>query len=121
VFPSFPRSVLANAPQLAFLHADCRAWDVPAAPRSVRDVTRSDIPTLVVSGGFDAQTAPSNGAYVARTLSRSTVVTVPYVAHVAFAESPCAQAITGSFFDRPTAPDTGCLAGLQPPTFEIAP
>jgi pimeloyl-ACP methyl ester carboxylesterase len=120
-FPSFPRSVLANAPQLPFLHDDCRAWDVPAAPRSVRDVTRSDVPTLVMSAGFDAQTGASNGAYVARTLSRSTVVTVPYVAHVAFAESPCAQAVTESFFDRPTAPDTGCLAGLRPPTFEIAP
>jgi pimeloyl-ACP methyl ester carboxylesterase len=120
-FPSFPRSVLANAPQLPFLHADCRAWDVPAAPRSVRDVTRSDIPTLVLSGGFDAQTAPSNGAYVARTLSRSTTVTVPYVAHVTFAESPCAQAITTSFFNSPTAPDTGCLTGLQPPEFDTGP
>ncbi|MFJ6837014.1 alpha/beta fold hydrolase [Streptomyces sp. NPDC091209] len=120
-FPSFPLSVLANAPQLPFLHADCRAWDVPAAPRSVRDVTRSDIPTLVLSGGFDAQTAPSNGAYVARTLSRSTTITVPYVAHVTFAESPCAQAITNSFFDSPTAPNTRCLAGLQPPEFDTGP
>ncbi|MFD8733966.1 alpha/beta fold hydrolase [Streptomyces sp. NPDC059618] len=120
-FPSFPRSVLANAPQLPFLHADCRAWDIPASPRSVRDVTRSDIPTLVMSGGFDAQTAPSNGPYAARTLSRATTVTVPYVAHVAFAESPCAQSITTSFFDTPTAPDKSCLAGLQPPRFEIAP
>ncbi|MFF3398297.1 alpha/beta fold hydrolase [Streptomyces sp. NPDC002659] len=120
-FPSFPLSMLANAPQLAWLHADCRAWDVPAAPRSIRKVTSSDIPTLVMSGGFDAQTAPSNGAYAARTLSRSTAVTVPYVAHVAFAESPCAQTITVSFFDSPTAPDRSCLAGLQPPAFEIAP
>ncbi|MET8096554.1 alpha/beta fold hydrolase [Streptomyces sp. NPDC005236] len=121
VFPSFPRSVLANAPQLPFLHADCRAWDIPAAPRSVRDVTRSDIPTLVLSGGFDAQTAPSNGPYAARTLSRATTVTVPYVAHVVFAGSTCAQTITNSFFDSPTAPDKSCLAGLQPPRFEIAP
>ncbi|WP_328551567.1 alpha/beta hydrolase [Streptomyces sp. NBC_00358] len=120
-FPTFPRSVLANAPQLPFLHADCRAWDVPPASPSARNVTRSNIPTLVMSAGFDAQTAPSNGPYVARTLSRSTVVTVPYVAHVAFAESPCAQSITTSFFNRPTAPNTRCLAGLQPPTFEIAP
>ncbi|WP_371502748.1 alpha/beta hydrolase [Kitasatospora sp. NBC_00374] len=120
-FPSFPRSVLANAPMLAFLHADCRAWDVPAAPRSIRDVTRSDIPTLVLSGGFDAQTAPSSGPYAARTLSRSTEVTVPYVAHVVFADSPCAQTITRSFLNAPTAPDTGCLAGLRPPRFEIAP
>ncbi|MFF8352212.1 alpha/beta fold hydrolase [Streptomyces chartreusis] len=120
-FPSFPRSVLANAPQLPFLHADCRAWSVPPAPHSIRNVTRSSIPTLVMSAGFDAQTGASNGAYVARTLSRSTVVTVPYVAHVAFAESPCARSITVSFFDSPTAPNKSCLAGLQPPRFEIAP
>ncbi|MFD0275642.1 alpha/beta fold hydrolase [Kitasatospora sp. NPDC127111] len=121
LFPSFPRSVLANAPFLTWLHDDCRAWDVPPAPRSVRDVTRSDIPTLVLSGGFDAQTAPSNGPYAARTLSRSTEVTVPYVAHVVFADSSCAQSITRSFFNAPTAPNTGCLAGLRPPRFEIAP
>ncbi|WP_241002883.1 alpha/beta fold hydrolase [Streptomyces sp. CB01881] len=118
-FPSFPDSVLANAPLLAWLHADCRAWDVPAAPRSVREVTRSDIPTLVLSGGFDSQTAPSSGPYAARTLSRSTEVTVPYVAHVVFADSPCAQSITRSFFDTPSAPNTECLACLEPPEFEI--
>ncbi|MEU4067557.1 alpha/beta hydrolase [Streptomyces wedmorensis] len=120
-FPTFPRSMLANAPQLAWLHDDCRAWDVPAAPPSIRDVTRSDIPTFLLSGGFDAQTAPSSGAYAARTLRRSVAVTVPYVAHVVFADSKCAQTMTVSFFDRPDAPDTRCLAGLQPPTFEIAP
>ncbi|WP_230210992.1 alpha/beta hydrolase [Streptomyces kaniharaensis] len=83
--------------------------------------TVSDIPTLVLSGGFDAQIAPSSGPYAARTLSRSTEVTVPYVAHVVLAGSACAQSITTSFFDTPTSPDTGCLAGLQPPAFEIAP
>ncbi|MFF2572611.1 alpha/beta fold hydrolase [Streptomyces sp. NPDC058084] len=119
LFPSFPRSVLANAPLLSWMHADCRAWDVPPAAPSIRARTYSDIPTLVLSGGFDSQTAPSNGAYAGRTLSRSTVVTVPYVAHVVFAESTCAQTMTVSFFERPDAPDTGCLAGLQPPTFEI--
>ncbi|MFF2502753.1 alpha/beta fold hydrolase [Streptomyces sp. NPDC058067] len=121
LFPTFPRSVLVNAPLLSWLHADCRAWDVPAAPRSIRSVTRSDIPTLALSGGFDSQTAPSSGAYAARTLSRSTAVTVPYVAHVVFADSKCAQKITRSFFNHPTAPDRSCLAGLRPPTFEIAP
>ncbi|MEU3280737.1 hypothetical protein [Streptomyces antibioticus] len=39
----------------------------------------------------------------------------------AFAESPRAQANTRSFFDAPTSADTSCLAGPQPPRFEIAP
>ncbi|MEV7611581.1 alpha/beta fold hydrolase [Streptomyces sp. NPDC089799] len=120
-FPSFPRSVQAQAPQLAFLRQDCDAWNVPAAPRSIRDATRSDIPTLALSGGFDSQTGADNGPYVARTLPRATVVTVPYEPHVVFATSKCAQAITASFFDSPTSPDTGCLKDLKPPTFEIAP
>ncbi|PHQ51956.1 transporter [Streptomyces cinnamoneus] len=118
-FPSFPRSVLAQAPQLTFLRPDCEVWNVPAAPRSIRDVTRSDIPTLALSGGFDAQTGADNGPYVARTLSRAKVVTVPYEPHVVFASSKCAQEITVSFFDDPAAPDTGCLNDLEPPRFEI--
>ncbi|WP_436844896.1 alpha/beta fold hydrolase [Streptomyces roseoverticillatus] len=120
-FPSFPRSVLAQAPQLTFLRPDCGVWNVPAAPRSIRSVTRSRIPTLALSGGFDSQTGAANGAYVARTLSRATVVTVPYEPHVVFATSKCAQKITASFFDNPTAPDTGCLTDLKPPRFETGP
>ncbi|MFJ9339152.1 alpha/beta hydrolase [Streptomyces sp. NPDC101733] len=120
-FPTFPRSVQAQAPQLPFLHEDCDAWKVPAAPRSVRDATRSDVPALVLSAGFDAQTGADSGAYAARTLSRSTVVTIPYVAHVTFAASPCAREITLSFLDSPTAPKTGCVGALRPPEFEIGP
>ncbi|TFE52907.1 alpha/beta fold hydrolase [Streptomyces sp. ICN441] len=120
-FPTYPRSVLAQAPQLPFLRPDCAVWDIPAAPPSVRDVTRSDIPTLALSGGFDSQTGAGNGPYVARTLPRATVVTVPYEPHVVFATSKCAQAITLSFFDTPMAPDTGCLKDLKPPAFEIGP
>ncbi|MFB7462092.1 alpha/beta fold hydrolase [Streptomyces sp. NPDC056224] len=120
-FPSFPRSVQAQAPQLTFLRPDCDAWNVPAAPRSIRDVTRGDIPTLALSGSFDSQTGADNGPYVARTLSKAKVVTVPYEPHVVFATSKCAQEIAVSFFDDPAAPKTGCLKGLEPPEFEIGP
>ncbi|MFC9612636.1 alpha/beta fold hydrolase [Streptomyces sp. NPDC056938] len=118
-FPSFPHSIQAQAPQLTFLRPDCDVWNVPAAPRSIRDVTRSDIPTLALSGGFDSQTGADNGPYVARTLSKAKVVTVPYEPHVVFATSKCAQQITVSFFDAPTAPNTACLKDLKPPRFEI--
>ncbi|KOU32005.1 transporter [Streptomyces sp. WM6372] len=120
-FPSFPRTVQAQAPQLTFLRPDCAVWNVPAAPPSIRDVTRGDIPTLALSGGFDSQTGADNGPYVARTLSKAKVVTVPYEPHVVFATSKCAQEIAVSFFDDPAAPKTGCLNGLKPPQFEIGP
>ncbi|MFF3672682.1 alpha/beta fold hydrolase [Streptomyces sp. NPDC002120] len=120
-FPSFPRSVQAQAPQLAFLHPDCAAWDVPPAPPSIRDATRGDIPTLALSGGFDSQTGADNGPYVARTLPNAKVVTVPFEPHVVFATSKCAQEIAVSFFDDPAAPKTACLNTLEAPEFEIGP
>ncbi len=120
-FPAFPRSVQAQAPQLAFLRPDCAVWDVPAAAPSIRDATSGDIPTLALSGGFDSQTGADNGPYVARTLSKAKVVTVPYQPHVVIATSKCAQEIAVSFFDDPAAPKTACLSGLKPPQFEIGP
>ncbi len=120
-FPSFPRSVQAQAPQLTFLRPDCEVWNVPPAAPSIRDVTRGDIPTLALSGSFDSQTGADNGPYVARTLSKAKVVTVPYEPHVVFATSKCAQEIAVSFFETPDAPKTECLKGLEPPEFEIAP
>ncbi|WP_078999130.1 alpha/beta fold hydrolase [Streptomyces sp. WM4235] len=120
-FPSFPRSVQAQAPQLTFLRPDCDVWNVPPADPSIRDVTRGDIPTLALSGSFDSQTGADNGPYVARTLSKAKVVTIPYQPHVVIATSKCAQEIAVSFFDTPDAPKTGCLKGLEPPEFEIAP
>ncbi|MEF2528926.1 alpha/beta hydrolase [Streptomyces sp. CS62] len=94
---------------------------MPPADPSIRDATGGDIPTLALSGSFDAQTGADNGPYVARTLPNATVVTVPYEPHVVFATSKCAQQIAVSFFDTPDAADTQCLKGLEAPRFEIGP
>ncbi|MFF9819358.1 alpha/beta fold hydrolase [Streptomyces sp. NPDC014006] len=117
-FPELPRSVLAQAPQLPFLRQACQAWDVPKAPDSVRAVTRSSIPTLAISGSFDAQTGAQWGRYVARTLSRSTVVTLAGVAHGTF-DHPCGAKVITSFFDDPENPDTRCVSSVKPAPFVI--
>ncbi|OIJ68474.1 hypothetical protein WN71_007790 [Streptomyces mangrovisoli] len=117
-FPELPRSVLAQAPQLPFLRQACQAWNVPQAPASVRAVTRGTIPTLAISGSFDAQTGAQWGSYVARTLSRSTVVTLAGVAHGAFPQ-PCGASVITSFFDDPENPDTRCVSSVKPVPFTI--
>ncbi|WP_432076373.1 alpha/beta fold hydrolase [Streptomyces wuyuanensis] len=119
-FPQFPRSVLAQPPQLAFLRQACQAWDVPPAPASIRQVTRSSIPTLAISGGFDAQTGAQWGRYAAQTLSRSEVVTLPGVAHGAVF-TPCGAEVITSFYENPDKPDTGCLVSKKPEPFVIGP
>jgi pimeloyl-ACP methyl ester carboxylesterase len=123
-FPTLPRSIWENAPNLPFMRQNCAAWKVPKVPAEVRAATHSQIPTLVVDAQYDGQTAASFGPLVARTLSNSTVVTIPNVAHVAFASpSPkanaCTQQIARSFFDDPGAAKTGCIAKVPPTEFEI--
>ena len=115
-FPGYPDSVLAQPPQIPFTFKDCRIWVVPKAPAAQRAVTRSTIPTLLLSGTFDAVTPPSQARIAARTLPNSTVVTIPGVGHDAVAKSRCAQSVLASFLTTPNAANTSCVARLHPPT-----
>ncbi|WP_405593342.1 alpha/beta fold hydrolase [Streptomyces sp. NBC_01092] len=120
-FPGWPETVLAQAPQLPFEHEVCRVWSVPDRTAVQRVTTVSTVPTLVVSGTFDAKTGARWGAYAARTLPRSTTVRIPGIGHWVVPQSPCAQNVLASFLARPTAPDTRCVAGLSPKPFTITP
>lgn len=116
-FPDYPTTVLSQAPQLPFATEDCGVWDVPKAPASIRDITTSSIPTLVVDGSFDGKTSPMWATYVAKTLSNSTTIIIPGIGHLVTAQSPCAQTVFQSFLENPTSPDTSCVSGLTPPPF----
>lgn len=125
-FPMFADSIWKNAPNLPFMRQNCAVWNVPRVSSQVRDVTKSTIPTLVVSAQYDAQTAASFGAYVALTLPNSTVVTIPNVAHVAFgspssAANACAFEIARGFFDVLNRVDTSCIKNVPPTKFKITP
>jgi pimeloyl-ACP methyl ester carboxylesterase len=114
-FPRYPDSVLAQAPQFPFAFEDCRIWDVPKAPATARAVTRSAIPTLLLSGTFDAVTAPRPARIAARTLPNSTITNIPGVGHDPVDKSDCAADVLASFLSTPSAPDTSCVARLSPP------
>jgi len=86
----------------------------------------SNIPTLVISAQYDAQTAASFGPLVARTLPNSTVVEIPSVAHVAFgspspAANACAHSIVRDFFEVLNAVDSSCTTRVPPTDFVITP
>lgn len=116
-FPEYPDSVLSQAPQLPFLTEDCAVWDVPKAPDSIRDVTTSSIPTLVIAGTFDGKTSPMWAEYTAKTLSNSTTIIIPGVGHLVTAQNQCVQSVFQSFLENPTSPDTSCVAGVTIPPF----
>ncbi len=117
-FPTYPTSVLSQAPQLPFATEDCAVWDVPKAPASIRDVTTSSIPTLVIDGTFDGKTSPMWATYVAKTLPNSTTIIIPGIGHLVTPQSPCAQTVVQQFLADPTTPpDTSCVAGVTIPPF----
>ncbi|MCX5380348.1 alpha/beta fold hydrolase [Streptomyces sp. NBC_00091] len=120
-FPEWPESVQAQAPQLAFQDPICRIWNVPDRAAAQRVPTVSSVPTLFFNGTFDMKTGASWAKKAARTLSRSTTVEVPGIGHWVVPQSPCAQKVLASFLTRPTAPDTGCVAGLGWEPFTITP
>jgi hypothetical protein len=57
------------------------------------------------------------GEHAAQALPNSKVVNVPGIGHVVVTKSQCAQQVFQSFLASPTAPDTSCVATLQPPPF----
>jgi len=118
-FPDYPPTVLSQAPQLPFETEDCAVWDVPRASASISDVTTSSIPSLVISGSFDAKTSPMWAKYAATTLSNSTTIVIPGIGHWVTPQSRCAQTVLASFLSDPnTPPDTSCVAKLTPPPFQ---
>jgi pimeloyl-ACP methyl ester carboxylesterase len=117
-FPDYPDSVLAPAFHFTDALRDCPVWGVPVTPKDLRTPKQSAIPTLVVSGTFDAVTPPSTGVTAAATLSRATVLAFTGVGHGVVQSSPCAQQVLASFLGDPGAPDVACVAGLRPPTFD---
>lgn len=120
-FPGWPDSVLAQAPQLPFENDVCRVWNVPDRTPVQRVATVSGVPTLIVSGTFDAKTGARWGLYTSRTLPRSIYVRIPGIGHWVVPQSPCAASVLTSFLARPASPDTACVAGLAPKPFTITP
>ncbi|MFF8835808.1 alpha/beta hydrolase [Streptomyces sp. NPDC015130] len=120
-FPGWPDSVLAHAPQLPFEHDLCRAWNVPDRTGVQRVATHSKVPALIISGTFDAKTGASWGPFAGRTLPRSTAVVVPGITHWVVPQEPCAASVLRSFLNRPTEPDTRCVADVVPKPFTIIP
>ena len=96
----------------------CDALGVPFdGPEAIAPVT-SDVPTLLLSSTYDAQTPPELAEAAARTLSRSHRVLFPGVGHLAYARpisAACVAVIVQSFLLDPLhgLPDK-CASSLRP-------
>lgn len=102
----------------------CDAWGFPAADEEINQPVESEIPTLIVGGGFDPITPPRFSEDVAANLPNSTLVIVPGLGHDPISTGgDCTIALATSFLADPMADlDTSCADAIsadfspEPPT-----
>lgn len=104
----------------------CRRFATDPLPPDHHQGTVSDIPTLLLSGYYDAVTPPKDAIHAARPLSRSCQFTFPDRSHSVLTVSPlndddlpsCPTMIVTAFLDDPDErPDDPCLQHLRKPKF----
>jgi pimeloyl-ACP methyl ester carboxylesterase len=100
--------------------AICELWGAGRARGLEAQPVRSDIPALVLAGGYDPITPPRWGRQAAEHLQNSFFFEFPGMGHGVFFADPCPEDIALAFLDDPhAAPDGSCLERLGGPEFEV--
>jgi pimeloyl-ACP methyl ester carboxylesterase len=96
----------------------CDALGIPFDGPAVIAPVTSDVPTLLISSGYDAQTPAALADEAAKTLRKSRRVHFPTSGHVAFPRqmvSACAALIIDAFVRQPETPlPSDCADRLVP-------
>lgn len=104
--------------------AACVGWPAPKLGPEFRRPVASDVPALLLSGGADPATPPSEGEKVARHLKRSRHVVVPDGGHGqdGMKGGECVPQMITAFIQAGAAEslDTSCSARMQRPDFLLS-
>jgi pimeloyl-ACP methyl ester carboxylesterase len=96
------------------MYGPCSEFERHPRP-GMNDPVTADIPTLVLQGTLDTQTAPSWGPLLASTLPKGQLAILPESGHGTFIFSDCSRDMAAAFLDNPAAPvNTACTAALVP-------
>ncbi|CAM2907487.1 alpha/beta hydrolase [Mycobacterium intermedium] len=118
--PGLPDSVLRLTPTGSWIFRECEAWGLGRSDTADRLPVHSKIPVLIMSGSFDAGTAPQWLREVTPSLSNSLALRFPGVGHAVLSKSRCAQSIMTAFLNDPRVDvDQSCIASMTFPTFSL--
>ncbi|MBJ6763473.1 alpha/beta hydrolase [Myxococcaceae bacterium JPH2] len=91
----------------------CRVWNVSPAPARMKELVRSDIPTLIYAGEFDPDTPPDWGRQLLENMPHAYFVEMRGLSHGA-GFNLCGRSITLAFLRDPThAPPVDCALQLR--------
>jgi pimeloyl-ACP methyl ester carboxylesterase len=96
----------------------CQKWNVEPLGAQADQPVQSDVPSLVLSGGFDPITPPEYAASVASKLSNSFSYVFPNGGHGQMLDGDCADNMILAFLADPTRPpDSSCIPTKAAPDF----
>lgn len=88
----------------------CRIWKVKKANPVENKTVKSEIPTLIFSGEYDAYTPPEWGLTTSKNLKNSFYFETPWVGHAPGFSTPCLGEMVAEFLNDPKiAPKSACL------------
>jgi pimeloyl-ACP methyl ester carboxylesterase len=94
----------------------CTLWRTRFATEAERAPVHSDIPTLIITGEYDARTPIENAQRIALTLTHAFVYELPGTGHSGM--PACGQDILRQFLQNPLRqPDASCIARMPKPSF----
>ena len=101
-----------------FLLDTCKIWGVKSMGPAVDQPIQSDIPTLLLSGGFDPITPAVYANTAAKTLSNDYEIVFPAGGHGQALDGDCQNSIIQAFLDDPSQkPDESCIAAISKLSF----
>lgn len=115
-----PYAVALTEALLGIIAEQCEVWDVDEAPAEAFEAVASDVPTLIVTGGYDPVTPTSYGEAAAEDLEEATVVEVVAAGHDPLSSTPdpeCGPRLLVRFLSNPSAELDGACAGEGTPAF----
>lgn len=112
------RNSLAALNQL--IYDSCAIWEAGKSDPVENEPVYSDVPALILTGGYDLAPTPAIAQRTASALSQSTVVEFPGVGHVVTSAGACPQTIILQFLNDPNASlSTICLDEMPAPEFYL--
>jgi pimeloyl-ACP methyl ester carboxylesterase len=94
--------------------ASCEVWPKGDRPPDFSDPVKSEVPTLILSGGLDPVTPPRYGEAVAAHLSRARHAVAPGAGHGVFATACGGKAVARLFETLdPAALDLACFDAIE--------
>jgi pimeloyl-ACP methyl ester carboxylesterase len=92
----------------------CAAWNAQPVNASFREPVVSDVPTLILSGGYDAVTPAAFSQQTASRLKNAVHVNVPGLGHAVMDVDACARRMAAVFVESPDSFSPGmCQPGIE--------